>query len=140
MVNARKRYMIMSNVESQQLYRKLQKKVTNKGVTTLKAIQWKVAYFEIIFDIIHKTHIALMHSRDIRVHKLTIDKHWWGITETAICAYRELCPECLHSGKPPKAEEMTPLNMMISNSIGSLGQMDLIDYRRRPENGFKWIL
>jgi hypothetical protein len=140
MVNARKRYVIMSNVESQQLYRKLQKKVTNKGITTLKATQQRVAYFEIIFDIIHKTHIALMHSRDIRVHKLTIDKHWWGITETAIRAYSELCPECLHSGKPLKAEEMAPLNMMISNSIGSRGQMDLIAYWRRPENGFKWIL
>jgi hypothetical protein len=35
---------------------------------------------------------------------------------------------------------MAPLQMMISETIGSRAQMDLIDYRQREEYGFKWIL
>jgi hypothetical protein len=62
------------------------------------------------------------------------------VTETAIKIYRDLCPECLKSSRPSKAEEMVPLKMMISETIGSRAQMDLIDYRRKEENGFKWIL
>ncbi len=107
---------------------------------TIKTLTRKVAYLEKVFDVIHRVHIGLVHSRDVWVHKLSIDKTWWGVTETAIRFYRDLCPECLKSGRPSKAEEMVPLKMMISETIGSRAQMDLIDYRWREENGFKWIL
>ncbi len=96
---------------------------------TVKTLSRKAAYLEKVFDIIHRVHIGLAHSRDVQVHKLTIDKTWWGVTETAIKFYRDLCPECLKSGRPSKAEEMVPLKMMISETIGSRAQMDLIDYR-----------
>jgi hypothetical protein len=62
------------------------------------------------------------------------------VTETAIRIYHDLCPECVKRGSPSKAEEMAPLQMMISETIGSRAQMDLIDYRQREEYGFKWIL
>jgi hypothetical protein len=62
------------------------------------------------------------------------------VTETAVRFYRDLCPKCLKSGRPSKVEEVVPLKMMISETIGSRAQMDLIDYRRREEDGFKWIL
>jgi hypothetical protein len=80
------------------------KKSTVKGVLTIKSINRKVAYFKKVFEIIHHVHVGLAPSSDIWVHKLTIDKSWWGVTETAIKIYRDLCPECLKSGRPPKAE------------------------------------
>ncbi len=72
-----------------------------KGATTSKCTEHKV-----VFDIIHKVRIALMHSRDIRVH-----------------------------GKTVKAREMPQLHLMISNSIGSQAQIYFIDQCLRAENG-----
>jgi hypothetical protein len=55
--------------------------------------------------------------------------------------YRDLCPTCLKDSKPPpKSESFGPLQMMISDTIGSRAQMDLIDMRRKVVNNYKWIL
>jgi hypothetical protein len=35
---------------------------------------------------------------------------------------------------------MTTLHIIISNSVGSWAQVDLIDHFWRAENGFMWIL
>jgi hypothetical protein len=65
---------------------------------------------------------------------------WWGLPENAIQVYIKLCPDCLRSQKPPIVEQMNPLKMMISNTIGCRAQMDLIDFRSKPDRGYCWIL
>ncbi len=35
---------------------------------------------------------------------------------------------------------MNPLRMIISKTIGCQAQMDLIDFQRKPDKGYRWIL
>jgi hypothetical protein len=35
---------------------------------------------------------------------------------------------------------MAPLKMIISETIGSRAQVDLIDYTQKPDEDFKWVL
>ena len=49
-------------------------------------------------------------------------------------------PYLLEGPKPPKSESYDPLQMMISDTIGSQAQMDLIDMRRKGVNNYKLIL
>ncbi len=54
--------------------------------------------------------------------------------------YISLCPECLSTAKPPVAETLNPLKMIISITLGKWAQMDIIDYRRHACLGYRWIL
>ena len=132
MQNAISRFILIGQVKGSQLYRRT------------KGCPMKVPYLEILFDIIHEAHLFLAHAKDCRVTKVHIDGHWWGIPENAVKVYRNLCPQCLRHSRPPAVESLQPLRMMISDTIGSRCQMDLIDYTRRPDmtkdGVFTWIL
>jgi hypothetical protein len=91
----------------------------------------KVKWHERIFEVIHVIHISLAHTGYSRTHKLLIEKTWWGLPETAIKVYINLCPDCLSTTKVPVGESSNPLKMMILNTIGVRLQMNLIDYRRK---------
>jgi hypothetical protein len=93
-----------------------------------------------VFDIIDGTHAKLGHVRDCRMMYNHINKVWYGVTEKIIKMYRDICPNFLKDSKPPKSESYGPLQMMISDTIGSWAQMDLIDMRRKVGNNYTWIL
>jgi hypothetical protein len=38
------------------------------------------------------------------------------------------------------AEEMNPLQMISSKTIECQAQMDLVDFQRKPDKGYRWIL
>ena len=116
MQNALTRFVLVGQVQDCQLYQRTKDRPT------------KVPYLEILFDIIHEAHIFLAHAKDTRITKIHIDGQWWGIPENAIKVYRNLCPQCLRQSRPPAIESLQPLRMMISDTIGSRCQMDLIDY------------
>jgi hypothetical protein len=92
-----------------------------------------------VFDIIDGTHVKLGHVRGCRTIYNHINKVWYGVTEKVRKVYRDLCPTCLKDSKPPKSESFGPLQMMISNTIGSRAQMSLIDMKRKAVNNYKWI-
>jgi hypothetical protein len=133
MQNALHRFTLIGQVQGSQLYRR------TKGGRPIK-----VPYYEILFDIIHKAHLFLAHAKDSRFTKVHLDGQWWGIPENAVKIYRNLCPQCLRHSRPPAVESLQPLRMIISDTIGSRCQMDLIDYTRRPDmtkdSVFTWIL
>ena len=133
MQNALTRFTLVGQVKDRQLYRK-----TKEGQPT------KVPYLEILFDVIHEAHLFLAHAKDTRITKIHIDSQWWGVPENAIKVYRNLCPQCLRHSRPPAIESLQPLRMIISDTIGSRCQMDLIDYTRHPDmtkdGVFTWIL
>jgi hypothetical protein len=54
--------------------------------------------------------------------------------------YISLCSECISTQKPPAAESLHPLKVMISTTIGKHLQIDLIDYKRIECLGYCWIL
>ncbi len=103
------------------------RKVNKKDEINLKKVIW----YERLFDVRHEVHISLAHSVYSRTHKIIIDKTWWGLPKTAIKRYIKLCPDCLRATPAPKSETMNPLKMIISDTIGSRAQIDLIDYRRK---------
>ncbi len=119
MQNALSRFTLIGQVPGSQLYQQTKEHPS------------KVPYLEILFDIIHDAHLFLGHPKDCRVTKVHIDGWWWGIPENAVKVYRNLCPPCLRHSCPPAAESLQPLRMIISDTIGSRCQMDLIDYTRR---------
>ena len=130
MNNVKQRYYLKGNVRNHQLYRV--DKDSDRGN--------RIATYERVFDIIDMTHVKLGHVRDCRTMYNHINKVWYGVTEKIIKVYRDLCPTCLKDSKPPKSESFGPLQMMISDTIGSRAQMDLIDMRRKVVNNYKWIL
>ncbi len=50
------------------------------------------------------------------------------------------CPICLKDSKPPKSEYYGPLQMVISETIDSRAQMDIVDMWRKVVNNCKWVL
>ena len=98
MQNAINRFVLIGKVKGSQLYRK------RKDERPLK-----VPYYEIVFDIIHESHLFLAHAKDCRITKIHIDGLWWGIPENAIKIYRNLCPQCLRHSCPPAIESLQPL-------------------------------
>jgi hypothetical protein len=46
----------------------------------------------------------------------------------------------LSTARPPVADTLNPLKMIILNTIGKRTQMDLINYRQRACLGYHWIL
>jgi hypothetical protein len=85
MKNSKKRYVLIPQVHDNKLYRRIMKKHKNEnGEIVLSEINKMVLYYELLFDIIHETHMHLGHPRDVRSHKTHIDNLWWGCTEDSI--------------------------------------------------------
>jgi hypothetical protein len=140
MKNCFNRFSLGSNLEDNCLFRKVVIKPTNGSNDSPSIKLRKVIWYEKFFDVIHEAHISVSHSIYSRTHKVLIDSNWWGMPENAMKVYISLCPECLSTSRPPVAETLNPLKMIISNTIGKRAQMDLIDYRRRACLGYRWIL
>lgn len=100
----------------------------------------KVAYFEVIFDIIQEAHQQLARSRDPRKLKIHIDETWWGIPEIAVKCYRDLCPDFVKLKTPYKVESLDGSHLIISDVVGSRAQLYLIEYPNSGDSTWKWIL
>jgi hypothetical protein len=138
MKNNYKRYSLGTQVRNNELFRRI--KVVKKPRGEVTEVLKKVAWYENLFDIIHDTHLHLAHARDPRPHKTHIDKVWWGVTERAIQVYIGICPECLRKHKPVMPNNLKQLKFIFSETIGSRAQADLIDYSRKPDGPYKWVL
>jgi uncharacterized membrane protein YgcG len=100
----------------------------------------RVPTYEGIFDIIWEAHAHISHQRCIRRNKAQIKLQWYGVPESACRIFLSMCMECMTSRKPSAKAKMNPLNMILSESVGSRAQMDLIDMQSQPFNGYNWIL
>jgi hypothetical protein len=134
------RFSLGSNLKDNCLFRKVVVKPTNGSNDSPGVKLKKVICYEKFFDVIHEAHISVSHSLYSRAHKTIIDSNWWGMPENAMKVYIGICPKCLSTARPPVAETLNPLKMIISNTIGKRAQMDLIDYRRHACLGYHWIL
>jgi hypothetical protein len=100
----------------------------------------KVPVYEELFNIIHQQHINSGHQRYSRPQKQQIDQLWFGVTDDCIKTYVALCPECLLLARVPKAEKLNSLKTILSPTIGSRAQMDLIDLNRYRDGPYCWVL
>jgi hypothetical protein len=73
MRNAKSRYILKTNVRSDNFFCKVVKKVKTDSITQVEHYERKVLWYERAFDIIHHTHLKLTHSTYARTHKTTID-------------------------------------------------------------------
>jgi hypothetical protein len=124
MKNAKSRYILKTNVRSDNLFHKVVKKVKEDGITQVEQYERKVLWYEWAFDIYRQTHLKLSHSTYARTYKTTINDVWWGLPKNAVQIYINIFPDCLQSSKPPMEEEMNLLQMIISKTIGCRVQMD----------------
>ncbi len=86
------------------------------------------------------SYTGLTFTYHMQEHKALVDDLWYGIPKNVFLVYQNTCPLCLLSTKPSKAEKLTPLKMIISETIGSRAQVDLIDYTQKPDGDYKWVL
>eukprot|EP00986_Skeletonema_menzelii_P013924 scaffold8621_cov87-Skeletonema_menzelii.AAC.1 len=88
----------------------------------------RVATKEQTFTIIMEdhNHIALAHAKDTRKIHARIATTWYGITREDVTSVLHLCPICMASQTKITAKQR-PLKMILSGTVGSRGQMDLID-------------
>ena len=127
----KKHYHILSNQESNCLYRK----VPGKGTDAFK----RVPTYEKVFDIIHDAHTALGHAKCRRKNKNRIQASWYGVPIPAVLLYLSTCPICAGTKKISKKKK-NPLKFIISEQVGTRSQVDLIDMRSFEVKGMKWIL
>ena len=99
----------------------------------------KVATKEQTFTIIMGVHIELAHARDARNIHTKIAKTWYGITREDVVLTLHLCPICMASQTKITAKQR-PLKMILSATVGSRAQMDLIDMTSQQDDGYCWIL
>jgi hypothetical protein len=137
MKNTKIRFSLGTNLKDNNLFREVLEKKKKDSTEPHSVTLKKVIWYEFFFYIIHEAHLSLSHATYSRTHKILIDKKWWVVPETAIKVYISLCPECLSTSKPPVAEALHPLKMIISSTTGKRAQMNLIDYRRRPCLGYR---
>jgi hypothetical protein len=140
MKNTKNHFSLGTNLQDNNLYRKNHTKTEEGGTTSVEETLKKVICYESFIEVIHETHISLLHSACSRTHTVASDKQWWGSLENAIKIYISLCPECVSTQKQPASEGLHPLKMMISITIGKHVQMDLIDYQSQESLGYHWIL
>ena len=104
---------------------------------------WKnrcVTTYKNVFEIINEAHSHISHASDVRKNKKTIDESWYGVPESAMQMYLSMCPECIASCRITKTAKMNSLKMILSNTVGSCAQMDLINMSSQEFLGYKWIL
>ncbi len=99
----------------------------------------KVGTKEQSFTIIMEVHIALSHAKDSRKIYTEIKRRWYGITQEDVTSALPLCPVCMASQTKITAKQR-PLQMILSETIGSRAQMDLIDMTSQQDDGYCWIL
>ena len=90
-----------------------------------------MAIYEGVFDIIDEVHLHLAHAKESCTVYNLIGKFGTEMPKTLL-----RCTET----KPSKAESLGQLQMMISDTVGSRAQMDLVDMHRGQVSNFKWIL
>jgi hypothetical protein len=100
----------------------------------------EVVWYEHLFDVIHEAHVFFGHTRDVRFHKNHTDNVWWGCMEEAKKIYRNLCPECLRKLKQTLPDNLDQLKFIYSETIGCRAQVDLIDFSRKPDGIYKWVM
>lgn len=127
----KKHYHILSNQETNCLYRK----VPGQGREKLK----RVPTFEKIYDIIHAAHAELGHAKCRRKNNSKIQASWYGVPMSAVLLYLNTCPVCAGTKKISKKKK-NPLKFIISEHVRTRSQVDLIDMRSFEANGMKWIL
>ena len=85
-------------------------------------------------------HERLGDTQCIWKNKIKINEEWYGVPEPAVWMFLTLCPECAPAQQITKKSKMNPLKMILSATIGSRAQMDLIDMTSQEHNGYSWVL
>ena len=118
-----------------------------KNTSRSSALRWnknnknlKVATKEQIFTIIMEVHIALAHAKDTRKIYTEIANTWYGITQEDVSSALQVCPVCMAASHRKITAKQMPLKMILSDTVGSRAQMDLIDMTSQQDDGYCWIL
>lgn len=139
-MNANKKYVPIPASHDSSL--RLRERTTSNSDTAPQSYGLKIVQKHNMFDIILRQHAkVLRHSVDSRPIHTSIKSEYYGISEADIKLFVTLCPICLASRNVITAKQ-APLCMIISETVGKRGQMDLLDFTSSPDpvTGDKWIL
>jgi hypothetical protein len=139
-MNANKKYVPVPASHDSSL--RLRERTTSNSDTAPQSYGLKIVQKHNMFDIILSQHAkVLRHSVDSRPIHTSIKSEYYGISEADIKLFVTLCPICLASRNVITAKQ-APLCMIISETVGKRGQMDLLDFTSSPDpvTGDKWIL
>jgi hypothetical protein len=137
MKNAKSRYVLKKNVRSDNLICKVVKKVKEDGITHVEYFERKVLWYKRLFDIVHPTHLnflILLMPVLIRLQLMM----YGGFTRECGASLHKPLPRLCSKHQALVAEQMNPLRMIISKTTGYRAQMDLVDFRRKPDKGYRW--
>ena len=92
---------------------------------------------EDIFDVIHTEHLSTGHgARDVSKNKMK--QCYANVTKETIQLYVDMCEACaLKKRKVSKSLVEKPI---ITNTMNSRCQVDLIDLQTQPDGDYKFIL
>jgi transposase InsO family protein len=95
-------------------------------------------FFEEIYDILCKEHIAIGHGKRDRLYEQC--KLWHeNVTYEAVNAFLSCCIECVKRTPHNTISNMVIKPVRSSNAL-SRTQIDLIDIQTFPDGDYKWIL
>jgi len=89
-----------------------------------------------MYDKLLEKHIALAHGCRNRLEK-ELGSKYGGITREAISIFISLCEPCQLKRKQPKKGLV--VKPILSNTMNSRCQVDLIDMQTQPDGDFKFI-
>lgn len=90
-----------------------------------------------IFDVIHTEHLSAGHgARDVSKNK--VKERYANVTKETIQLYVDMCETC--ALKKRKVRKSLVVKPILSNTMNSRCQVDLIDLQTQPDGEFKFIL
>ncbi|XP_067120492.1 KRAB-A domain-containing protein 2-like, partial [Centruroides vittatus] len=99
----------------------------------------KICYFckvDELFDILEKAHTSVRNKRTI-VMKAEMEKKYCNVTRQTINLYLSLCEQCQLKKKTKYGLAVRPI---LSDSMNSRNQVDLIDMQSEPDEDYRFIM
>ena len=88
------------------------------------------------FDLIREAHLAVGHAAGEKTHQ-ELHRRWSGISRKLCDMYCKICSCVTQKTQLVRPTDLTPI---ISRTLNSRGQVDLIDMQSVPDRGYTWIL
>ncbi|KRZ07302.1 KRAB-A domain-containing protein 2, partial [Trichinella zimbabwensis] len=98
----------------------------------------RIATFEEMFSIVRDAHSRIDHGGERKTF-LEIKKKWANVTLEICKIYISYCEDC-HLKRKKKIPKRLVVKPIVSSSIMSRGQVDLINYQTMPDDKFNYVM
>ncbi|KRY82754.1 KRAB-A domain-containing protein 2 [Trichinella pseudospiralis] len=98
----------------------------------------QIATFEDMFSIVRDAHSRIGHGGERKTF-LEVQKKWANVTLEICKIYISFCKDC-HLKRKKKIPKGLMVKSIVSSSIMSRGQVDLINYQTLPDGKFNYVM